>query len=105
MEKTSVFQYGLDHLTPETAMDIADGRCRGQLDSSARRRIENSRERVAELAAGEAAVYGINTGFGPLCTSRISAQDTRSLQRNLQHCRPRHKLRRRLRHRPKQQHG
>ena len=28
-------------------------------------------------------VYGINTGFGPLCTTLISEEDTRKLQHNL----------------------
>jgi histidine ammonia-lyase len=83
MDSSAVFQYGLDHLTPAIALAIADGHCRGMLNDAARGRIENSRQKVAELAAGDAAVYGINTGFGPLCTSRISAQDTRTLQRNL----------------------
>ena len=83
MKTTAVFQYGLDHLTPAIAQAIAAGNCRGVLNEIARGRIESSRQRVAELAAGETAVYGINTGFGPLCTSRISAQDTCTLQRNL----------------------
>jgi histidine ammonia-lyase len=38
---------------------------------------------VAELAAGEAPVYGVNTGFGDLATVRIPLADLRSLQRNL----------------------
>ncbi len=83
MNAAAVFQYGLDHLTPAIAQAIAAGNCRGVLNEIARGRIESSRQRVAELAAGETAVYGINTGFGPLCTSRISAQDTCTLQRNL----------------------
>ena len=29
------------------------------------------------------AIYGINTGFGPLCTTKISSEETKSLQRNL----------------------
>lgn len=83
MTQPAVFQYGQDHLTPAIAMAITDGHCHGRLNDSARGRIESCRQRVAELAAGEAAVYGVNTGFGPLCTSRISAADTRTLQRNL----------------------
>jgi histidine ammonia-lyase len=83
MNQPPVFQYGLDHLTPAIALAITDGQCRGLLNESARSRIEKSRQRVAELAAGDTAVYGINTGFGPLCTTRISADDTRTLQRNL----------------------
>ncbi|MBN2400460.1 MAG: histidine ammonia-lyase [Candidatus Aminicenantes bacterium] len=83
MKKNETFQYGLDHLTPTIALAIADGRCRGLLNDAARRRIESSRQRVAELASGDGPVYGINTGFGPLCTTRISPADTRTLQRNL----------------------
>jgi histidine ammonia-lyase len=83
MKQSVFFKYGLDHLTPAIALAIADGHCQGVLNDSARKRIESCRQRVAELASGAAAVYGINTGFGPLCTSRISAQDTRTLQRNL----------------------
>jgi histidine ammonia-lyase len=29
------------------------------------------------------AVYGINTGFGPLCTTKVSPKETKSLQENL----------------------
>jgi histidine ammonia-lyase len=83
MKQPAVFQYGLDHLTPAIALAVTDGHCHGILSAIARSRIESSQRRVAELAAGDAAVYGINTGFGPLCTTRISAQDTRTLQRNL----------------------
>ncbi|MCX6555700.1 MAG: histidine ammonia-lyase [Candidatus Aminicenantes bacterium] len=83
MNQSTVFQYGQEHLTPAIALAIADGHCRGVLNDTARGRIEKSRRRVAELAASEAAVYGINTGFGPLCTTRISPEDTRALQRNL----------------------
>jgi histidine ammonia-lyase len=83
MDQSAVFQYGQDHLTTAIALAITDGKCQGVLNDSARGRIEKCRQRVAELAAGDDAVYGINTGFGPLCTTRISAQDTRTLQRNL----------------------
>jgi histidine ammonia-lyase len=83
MNQPAVFQYGLDHLTPAIALAITDGHCHGLLNDAARSRIESSWRQVAKLAAGDVAVYGINTGFGPLCTSRISAADTRTLQRNL----------------------
>ena len=35
------------------------------------------------MAAGEAAAYGINTGFGTLAEVRIDRKDLRTLQRNL----------------------
>ena len=83
MTTAAVFHYGIDHLTPAIAMAIADGTCQGRLNAAARKRIAVCQQRVTELAAGAAAVYGVNTGFGPLCTTRISAADTRTLQRNL----------------------
>ena len=38
---------------------------------------------VARAAAGEAAIYGVNTGFGKLASVRIATGDTATLQRNL----------------------
>jgi histidine ammonia-lyase len=44
--------------------------------------------RIAEIAAGNAPVYGINTGFGKLASIKIEAADVATLQRNLilSHC-------------------
>ena len=43
---------------------------------------------VAKAAAGEDAVYGINTGFGKLASVKIAPKDVATLQRNLilSHC-------------------
>lgn len=43
---------------------------------------------VAKAAAGDEAVYGVNTGFGKLASVKIAAQDVATLQRNLilSHC-------------------
>lgn len=59
-----------------------------RLDPSARPAIEASAAFIAAAAAGEAAVYGVNTGFGKLASVRIAAEDTATLQRNLilSHC-------------------
>ncbi|SMC93876.1 histidine ammonia-lyase [Rhizobium sp. RU36D] len=50
--------------------------------------IEEAAARIAEIAAGNAPVYGINTGFGKLASIKIDAADTATLQRNLilSHC-------------------
>ena len=58
------------------------------LDPGARPGIEAAHARVAEAAAGSAAVYGVNTGFGKLASVKIAAKDTATLQRNLilSHC-------------------
>lgn len=43
---------------------------------------------VQAAAAGDAPVYGVNTGFGKLASQRISPADLAALQRNLirSHC-------------------
>jgi histidine ammonia-lyase len=58
------------------------------LDPAARPAVEAAAARVAAAAAGEAAVYGVNTGFGRLASVRIAAGDTERLQVNLirSHC-------------------
>jgi histidine ammonia-lyase len=50
--------------------------------------IEASAACVQAAAAGDAAVYGVNTGFGKLASTRIGAADLAALQRNLirSHC-------------------
>ncbi len=45
--------------------------------------VEAAAATVARAASGEAAVYGVNTGFGKLASVRIAASDTATLQRNL----------------------
>ncbi len=65
----------------------AEGRAT-RLDPSAHPRIAAAAEVVAQAAAGDAPVYGVNTGFGKLASVRIAAKDTAALQRNLvlSHC-------------------
>ena len=58
------------------------------LDPAARPAVEAARARVLAAAAGDAPVYGVNTGFGKLASVRIAPGDTAALQRNLilSHC-------------------
>ncbi|MEZ5837468.1 MAG: histidine ammonia-lyase [Geminicoccaceae bacterium] len=58
------------------------------LDPRARPAIERAAAIVRETARGEAAIYGVNTGFGKLASVRIEPHDTETLQRNLilSHC-------------------
>ncbi len=65
---------------------VAVHSARVELDGDARRKMSRSREAIdAVTAAGDAAprVYGVNTGFGALSETRISAADVRALQQNL----------------------
>jgi histidine ammonia-lyase len=48
-----------------------------------KKRIIRSYERVQKMAGSEKAIYGINTGFGPLCTTKVSPKETKALQENL----------------------
>ena len=59
-----------------------------RLDPAADAAISKAAARIAEIAAGNEAVYGINTGFGKLASIKIDAADTATLQRNLilSHC-------------------
>ncbi len=59
-----------------------------RLHDGARAGIVASAERIAAAAAGDAPVYGVNTGFGKLASVRIAPADTATLQRNLilSHC-------------------
>nr|WP_317043022.1 histidine ammonia-lyase [Algoriphagus resistens] len=77
------FNYGLDRLTARKALKLAGKEIKGVLSPNTREKVQASAQDVASIAKGEKAVYGINTGFGPLCTSKISAADTQTLQENL----------------------
>jgi histidine ammonia-lyase len=54
-----------------------------QLDPQALPAIAASAEVVRRAAEGDAAVYGVNTGFGKLASTRISEADLATLQLNL----------------------
>jgi histidine ammonia-lyase len=57
--------------------------CSLTLSSDDLLRLEDCARAVAQAAAGEAAIYGVNTGFGRLASTRIDASRLLELQRNL----------------------
>jgi len=75
-------------VTLATLNDIYRNHTPAQLHDSARPAVEAAAQMVAEAAAGDEAVYGINTGFGKLASKKIAPKDTTALQRNLilSHC-------------------
>jgi len=83
MSGQQIFNYGTDHLTAKLALAISNGEIKGVLSESTREKVLESSKVVERIAVSGKAVYGINTGFGPLCTSMISAEDTRKLQENI----------------------
>jgi histidine ammonia-lyase len=77
------FFYGAQRLTPLKAIAICKGSLKGQLNSGTIDKINNSRGIVKSIIDDGKVVYGINTGFGSLCKTIISNEDTRKLQDNL----------------------
>ncbi|MCH2135885.1 MAG: histidine ammonia-lyase [Phycisphaerales bacterium] len=62
---------------------VARGNLSLELGDEARRAISKAAVSIDAVAAGEAAVYGVNTGFGSLSQQRIAPEDTEAVQRNL----------------------
>ncbi len=67
---------------------IYRGQVAVRLAPVARPLVEAAAEMVARAAAGDAAIYGVNTGFGKLASRKIAPEDTEKLQENLilSHC-------------------
>ena len=59
-----------------------------ELDRECREQVDKAARVVSQAAQGNAAVYGVNTGFGKLANTRIPSEKTADLQRNLilSHC-------------------
>jgi histidine ammonia-lyase len=75
-------------LTLEQLRAIRSGDVKLSLHSSAQAAIARAAAIVQAAAAGDAPVYGVNTGFGKLASTRISRDDLATLQCNLirSHC-------------------
>jgi len=77
------FDYGADHLTVGICIAIASGKTKGVIGKATEQLIRASEQSVQEIVSREIPVYGINTGFGPLCDRHISEKDTTLLQSNI----------------------
>ena len=64
-------------------MALTKGTLHGTLSSKERHKIDRSESFVKDIVAHNEVVYGINTGFGPLCDTIITPEDTATLQHNL----------------------
>ena len=78
-----MFKYGIDNLTVDKVIAIANRELEAGLTEEAINNINTCRAKVETMAASDKAVYGINTGFGPLCDTQISPEETSLLQKNL----------------------
>ncbi|MFX1523829.1 MAG: histidine ammonia-lyase [Promethearchaeota archaeon] len=77
------FRYGFDQLTIELALKLARGEISGEIIDEVKVKILDNFEAVKSIAQGDHLVYSINTGFGSLCSTKISIKETKNLQTNL----------------------
>lgn len=79
----AIFHYGVDQLSIGMALKIARGECAGGLNQQAKDQIRQSRSWVDGVVSEERIVYGVTTGFGPLCTTLVPKESAQELQHNL----------------------
>ena len=75
--------YGVDHFTFHDVLEIIKHPKKAKLDKKSKQQIINSYQNVQKIVKSDKTVYGINTGFGPLCETKISEEETSKLQENL----------------------
>jgi histidine ammonia-lyase len=81
--KSDKFFFGEELLTIGKAIKISEGKLKGELSPEVRLKVQGNRDVVERIVHKQKVVYGINTGFGPLCTTLIGEEDTKKLQYNL----------------------
>jgi histidine ammonia-lyase len=81
--ESEVFFYGEDRLSAGIALNLCRGETQGKISEISRQKIIASRKVVEKIVDLGEPVYGINTGFGPLCTTKISKEETQILQTNI----------------------
>ena len=77
------FLFGEDLLTPGIALQLSYRKIEGAIGEKAKVKIMNSEQAVKRIVDSNRVVYGINTGFGPLCTTIISKEEIQQLQNNI----------------------
>src|SRR5258705_2821667 len=74
------FNYGVDKLITGKAIEVASGKLKASLTDAAIKKIRSSQQHVQEIVENNKTVYGVNTGFGILANTKISVEDTATLQ-------------------------
>ncbi|MDA0829152.1 MAG: aromatic amino acid lyase, partial [Bacteroidetes bacterium] len=62
---------------------LADGKARIALDSDSKLRVVANRQALMARVERGDVMYGVNTGFGSLCTTIIPGEELQTLQANL----------------------
>lgn len=74
---------GIDYIHLDEFLKITHNQENITLSEESKQQIIRSQKNVEKIVASGQTVYGINTGFGPLCDTKISEEETRQLQHNL----------------------
>ncbi|MEZ4528612.1 MAG: aromatic amino acid lyase, partial [Desulfobacterales bacterium] len=82
-ENMKTVTIGSKALTLKDLTDIARSKALVRVSSRAERKMAAARSLIEKWIAEEKRIYGITTGFGALSDVSISAEDTRTLQKNL----------------------
>ena len=77
------FLLGCDQLKISQALELIRHPHQCQISRDVKKQIEKSEQIIQEIVHSGEATYGINTGFGPLCTTRISREKVTELQHNI----------------------
>ena len=78
------FEIGEEHDTLEEIFHVAEARQPLELGEIALQKIQRCRDYLdSKMNDEQATIYGVNTGFGALCDTKISASDLEKLQENL----------------------
>ncbi|MGC2508243.1 MAG: aromatic amino acid lyase, partial [Candidatus Acidiferrales bacterium] len=72
-----------EHLTIEGLHTLVFDSAPAELAAGARARMDASRAVIERMIDSDAPVYGVNTGFGKMASTRISHGEIRHLQLNL----------------------
>jgi histidine ammonia-lyase len=74
------FFYRKDKLTVQSAISLAEDSFHGVLSNDVKEKINKSHQHVREMVSAGKKVYGVTTGFGILANTKISEEDTATLQ-------------------------
>jgi len=77
------FSYGKEKLTLKKVFGLAQQKFKGVLTEQVISDVQKSNKIVKKVVSSGKTVYGINTGFGPLCDTLISEKEVQTLQKNL----------------------
>ena len=77
------FNYGVDELTIDKTIALTTATIKGLINEAATSNIRRSQQNVEAIVANNKTVYGVNTGFGILANTKISEEDTATLQHKI----------------------